>query len=257
MVLENGILRKARPIVNLTEEQRKILRLPRRKMKHQEYILVVPKANVPKAHTTNILVKGIDLTVLIENAVYMQRAIAETNEDFVQLIPYVVVKSGGKYLSYQRSSGSGEDRLHGNYSIGIGGHLDFFDNETQVSCVYNGMLREVKEELGLSSTLDMYSPVGTLYDDSNEVGRVHLGLVYTINIKDLDLSQGELDILLNRELIDIEMLGDTTKYEEWSRATIVALRETSSNVTEVLPRDTKAELEDMRQDLLNESYGQS
>jgi len=48
--------------------------------------------------------------------------------------------------------------------------------------------RELEEELGLRKTLmdDDIGAVHVLYDGSNEVGTVHLGLVYAIELTDKD-----------------------------------------------------------------------
>lgn len=218
-------------------------------MKHQEYIMVIPKQYIPEGHVDSSLVEGIDLSVLLRHASYIQRYIAETSEEYVQIIPYVVVSSNGRYLSYQRSSGGGEGRLHGNYSIGIGGHLDFVEGEDPITCAQNGMIREMQEELGLVSSMADYVAIGTLYDPSNAVGRVHFGLVYRLEANNLDITSGELDVLVNRELLSTDEMGGYSGYEDWSKFVAVRLSAPTGNSTEVSARDIKAELEAMREDM--------
>jgi hypothetical protein len=55
---------------------------------------------------------------------WMPRSAAECDPSFKQLIPYVVVKRSdtGTIACYRRRGS--EDRLHGLWSVGIGGHVD-------------------------------------------------------------------------------------------------------------------------------------
>lgn len=216
-------------------------------MKHQESILVIPKRAIPEGHYDSNFVEDIKPISLLRHAIYMPRYLAETNEEYVQIIPYVVVASKGRILSYQRSSGGGEDRLYGKYSIGIGGHLDFVEGESPITCMQNGMAREMKEELGLDSEMSDYAPLGTLYDPSDAVGRVHFGLVYGLEVPDLDITSGELDILINRQLLTLGEMGDYNQYEEWSKAVLVYL--SAGIITEVSAEDMRAELDALREDL--------
>lgn len=113
---------------------------------------------------------------------------------FKQVLPYVVIKKGDKYLSYSRGK-VGDSRMAGNYSIGFGGHVDIDDLDSVDGNNINWKLtalwaieRELEEELGLRKTLmdDDIGAIHVLYDGSNEVGTVHLGLVYAIEMTDKD-----------------------------------------------------------------------
>ena len=55
---------------------------------------------------------------------FVGRDACETDDDLKQMIPYVIVRHGGKYLAYSRTSQSGEKRLVGKRSVGIGGHIN-------------------------------------------------------------------------------------------------------------------------------------
>ena len=59
---------------------------------------------------------------------FMPRSLAEGDPTFKQLIPYVIMTHGGKYLSYVRGKQAGETRLVGHRSIGIGGHINPADD---------------------------------------------------------------------------------------------------------------------------------
>jgi predicted NUDIX family phosphoesterase len=113
---------------------------------------------------------------------FMPRSQAEEDPAYKQLIPYVIMSYKGKYLSYVRGKRAGEARLVGNRSIGIGGHINPIDDmplfnthfyETYLAAVK----REVAEEVFVKAS---YTDriVALLNDESNEVGRVHLGIVH-------------------------------------------------------------------------------
>ena len=65
---------------------------------------------------------------------FMPRSAAETNPDYKQLIPYVIMSYGGKYLNYVRGKRAGEKRLVGNRSMGIGGHVNPIDANGGCQC---------------------------------------------------------------------------------------------------------------------------
>ena len=113
---------------------------------------------------------------------FLPRAQVEQDPSYKQLIPYVIMSHNGKYLSYVRGKRAGETRLVGLRSIGIGGHINPFDNmplfdadfyETYLTAVE----REVAEEVAVETT-HTNEIVALLNDESNEVGSVHLGIVH-------------------------------------------------------------------------------
>lgn len=113
---------------------------------------------------------------------FILRSQAEKDPAYKQLIPYVIMACDGKYLSYVRGRRAGETRLVGHRSIGIGGHINPADDmplfnvdfyETYLTAVK----REVEEEVSVE-TSHTERVVALLNDESNDVGRVHLGIVH-------------------------------------------------------------------------------
>ena len=76
---------------------------------------------------------------------FLDRPIAEANPAFKQLIPYVLVRSGELVFLMERSDGGGDARLHRKASIGVGGHLNPVDGDTDP--LDAGLRREWAEEL--------------------------------------------------------------------------------------------------------------
>lgn len=137
----------------------------------------------------------------------------ERCEDFRQVLPYIIfIRSNARtnepeYFAYQRGKGIGEDRLLGNVSIGVGGHVDLVDVVHSESTINLGATvgvssaREIKEEIiftgGTERELEMFS-AGMLIDDTNSVGKVHLGVLLAVtlpNSMDMVCAEKELDTL--------------------------------------------------------------
>src|ERR1051326_4889430 len=82
---------------------------------------------------------------------YLNRSEAELDKRYKQLIPYVLVICNDKILRYRRGRGGQETRLHGLYSVGIGGHISeedhgLFSNDRGYK---EGMRRELLEEIAV------------------------------------------------------------------------------------------------------------
>ena len=159
----------------------------------------------------------------------------EQDSNFRQLIPYIIMKSGDKYLTYVRGGAGGEDRLHGKLSIGLGGHIDAIDvNFTHHSVqyqqysyidfeatVWDGALRELAEEVTFRKSRPIFVPFdqfkGILIDNENEVGKVHLGLVFVIDIGDVVVTSNEPEINELQRFTAEELLAAGDRLEGWSR----------------------------------------
>jgi predicted NUDIX family phosphoesterase len=107
-----------------------------------------------------------------------ERAPLEKDFSWKQIIPYIILVHTGKVLVYQRVTGD-EKRLNGKKSIGIGGHIDEPDGS-----YWAGFQRELLEELSFqNSFLQKHIIYGIVNDDSDEVGRVHLGVVHVVELE--------------------------------------------------------------------------
>ena len=116
---------------------------------------------------------------------YQPRDAVETDPSYKQLIPYCVFQhmpSGAdpEYFSYRRHKG-GEGRLDAKRSLGVGGHISSDDGEVGPQAYETGMRREIEEEVEIACG-HTHELIGLLNDDSNEVGRVHLGLVHLFRL---------------------------------------------------------------------------
>src|ERR1051326_1356869 len=82
--------------------------------------------------------------------VYLNRSEAEQDRRYKQLIPYVLLICDDKILRYRRGRGGQGKRVHGLYSVGIGGHISEEDHELFSNDPYReGMRRELIEEMAI------------------------------------------------------------------------------------------------------------
>lgn len=157
---------------------------------------------------------------------FQPRSAMESDPSFKQLIPYVLLecREDGvtKLFSYTRGGGGGEHRLHALRSVGIGGHISREDAADGGDPYHQGMHRELAEEVHIDAGYEECCE-GLIYDPSNEVGRVHLGVVHRFRLTAPRVTSREAD-LANGGFVAIEQLRDQwDRLETWSQLAIEAL----------------------------------
>ena len=149
---------------------------------------------------------------MLRNIEVKRRGDMEQDPTYKQLISYVIVKNAkGEILVYQRLTGGGENRLHGLASIGVGGHMNPVDGLSGDKLLLENTYRELEEEIGVRPL--QLGLVGIVNDDSNDVGKVHIGLIYVADIGGQEINVTETDTLSVK--FDKELDGYT--FETWSQ----------------------------------------
>jgi predicted NUDIX family phosphoesterase len=151
------------------------------------------------------------------NLIYLNRSEAEQDRRYKQLIPYVLLVCNDRLLRYRRGRGGEEKRLHGLYSVGIGGHISDEDHGLFSTGIgyYEGMRREVMEEVAIDEVRQ--ATVAVINDDSTEVGYVHFGVVHIMGAAN-ETAAGRRNGIVAPEFISIaEATADAASYESWSR----------------------------------------
>lgn len=149
--------------------------------------------------------------------VYLNRPEAEHDRRYKQLIPYVLIISNDRILRYRRGKGGQETRLHGLYSVGVGGHISEEDHGLFSSDrgYKDGMWRELKEEVDIEGARE--AAVAVINDDSTEVGYVHFGVVHIMHVADEKVA-GRRSGIASPEFIPIaDAVKNASMYESWSR----------------------------------------
>ncbi len=161
------------------------------------------------------------LGTMLEKGFFVERREAERSPEWKQVIPYCLVRSGGSWLLLERLKAQSEARLHGLYSLGVGGHINPCDAEGTNDLIEAGAWRELGEEIGVKNpdrSLRL-QPLGLLNDDSNEVGAVHVGLVFGLDagepaprITEQDKMKGSWTPLAELE----KLCQDPGRFESWT-----------------------------------------
>lgn len=168
----------------------------------------------------------IDDTLSLTELSMQDRTTCETDPSFLQLIPYVMVRRGDEVYSYVRGGSGGESRLHGEMSVGLGGHVDSAPSNVSLKDhLLNEAARELEEEVGLIVDLERLHVVGVLVDATTPVQEVHLGVlcVYDMN-KDEVLGTEEEDVVVLGSFKSLEVIGSHfPRLENWSKLALTYL----------------------------------
>lgn len=155
----------------------------------------------------------------------LDRATCETDEDYLQLIPYVVLTHPTKgFFCYSRGGKSDEERLRAKLSIGLGGHVDTTpQSRTLLRHLMNEADRELAEEVGGNLHVKGFSAVIRLTE--NAVDRVHLGLVSFVHVEDF-VAVEETGHVEGGHFVSLSELRTPEIYprlEAWSKAIVDTL----------------------------------
>ena len=154
-----------------------------------------------------------------ENNFFAPRSAAETDPTLKQIIPYTLLVHEGRVLHYVRGKKAGEQRLVAKGSMGIGGHINDHDEGlfAMDRAAYEAAVRrEVGEELRVGASYSDHV-VALLNDDSNEVGKVHLGVVHVFHLSSADVQKGEAMITELQFLDRAGLAAQRDRMESWSQ----------------------------------------
>ena len=183
-------------------------------------MLVVPTAGIKPFLTGAFCSDNLaqSLNYILAHYSFRSRAVVEDDPGFKQIIPYVVVRHGGACLLTRRTNRQTESRLHGKYSLGIGGHINDAERCADgENIIHAGLERELAEEVRLSGSRRSLELAGLISDDSTPVGQVHLGLVYLLETDSPDFAVEEPD-LMTAEWATVELLRQRlAQMESWSQ----------------------------------------
>ena len=179
-----------------------------------EQVLVVPRAAVIPGRGWHGVRTG-DLAGVLDTISaegrFEPRAEMESDPRWKQVIPYLVVRDGARFFLMQRTRAGADARLHDLWSIGVGGHLNPGDGG-----VAGGLRREWREEIEADFDLQ---PVlfGLLNDDTTDVGRVHLGVVFVADAGGQSVAIRETAKLRGAFATATEVRARSEHLETWSQ----------------------------------------
>lgn len=148
---------------------------------------------------------------------FVERRHAEQDSTLKQIIPYCIITSPDGVLLLRRRKAQAEARLHNLMSIGVGGHVNPEDADSDV--LDAGLARELDEELHIAPGWKSHA-VGVINDESTDVGSVHFGIVYRIESESTDITVREDDKMhgefVSREDLMRIHVEQADRFESWS-----------------------------------------
>ncbi|MGD1044229.1 MAG: phosphoesterase [Bacteroidota bacterium] len=189
----------------------------------EEYVLAFPTQLLEQIGTFQEISLELDkyLNIILnpKNHTFIKRKDAESNPAYKQLIPYALLHCGGDVFVYRRGKLLAEKRLLGNYSLGIGGHISVTDPGLFSTTYEDGLKREINEEVNIESQYTQ-RVVALLNDDSNDVGKVHFGIVHILSLEKPLVKPREKSINETKFVGIDELQKDIEKFENWSQICI-------------------------------------
>lgn len=142
----------------------------------------------------------------------------ELDPAWKQPIPYAIAlhrtAEGERQLFWMDRLVGSDRRLHGRASFGVGGHIGADDGG-----IVAALEREWREEVEMAA-LPRFTPLGLLNDDGDEVGRVHLGVVFLAELSSAEIGVREREKLAG-SLVSVESaVARASELEGWSAALI-------------------------------------
>lgn len=169
---------------------------------------------------------------ILDSIEIVPRSEAETDFTRKQLVVYVVVRSGDLILRYRRTSKTDEQRLKELGSIGIGGHVNTGDRDQfslfetdpgfNFEFIRDAAWREIDEEISVDAKI-FREPELTCFinDDTNDVGKVHFGIVWRLDLAEPAVSVKGTKGIGELEFVTIDRLReDRDRFETWSQLLI-------------------------------------
>ena len=166
-------------------------------------------------------------TILATHTYHPRGDELESNHALQQIIPYVWIirPRTGQVFMYRRVPNESdkqskeflEQRYMGKVSGGVGGHIDKETEQGQQDALTAAMMREIREEVTIRGAINAPQFVGYINDDSDEIGKVHFGLVALLEVEgDVTIQEGqglaearfythaEVDAMFNDAILKVE-----------------------------------------------------
>ncbi len=157
------------------------------------------------------------LEIITTKYEFVERSIAEYDDSYQQIIPYLVFHHQDSFFVIRKLKGSSETRLHHRFMMGVGGHINNEDDGSDI--LENGIRREWEEEVAYEGTYTK-KLVGILNDSSTPVSSVHLGLIYLVTGESDQIQSAEPD-KMSGEFVHLNNLRDYyDRMDSWGQIVV-------------------------------------
>ncbi|MCX8179503.1 MAG: NUDIX domain-containing protein [Candidatus Aenigmarchaeota archaeon] len=195
--------------------------------KNEKLIMVVDREKLFARKYFNGFLKAEEedfQNIILKNYYFIKRGLAENDYSKKQPIAYAIIYKGKKIFAYQRASSTkehGDERLQHKWSWGLGGHIEKIDDSDNP--IKNSLKREMEEEVGLKEIKAKL--LGYINDDSDDVGKVHFGLLYLVESRQNIVPKSEeLKTGAFFSFSKLERVAENYEVEGWSKIALLALK---------------------------------
>lgn len=193
------------------------------KMKN-ELTLAIPTSKVWSIidYQKKGVIKALNASImddLLQYGVFKPRNELEEDSSFKQIIPYAVICYENEVYMFRRLNKQTEVRLHNKCSLGVGGHMNPWGEKIDMNYLHHELEREMNEEVKVFSDcqIENMRPVGFINDDLSDVGRVHLGVLYHINVSNKHIEINETEKMTGEWLAKTQLVNFYENMETWSQ----------------------------------------
>lgn len=175
------------------------------------------------------VIKALDSNVMdkiLAHGIFKPRNVLENDCTYKQIIPYAVICFDDETYLFRRTKKQTEVRLHNLYSLGVGGHMNPVGDRIDVAYMHHELRREMNEEVLVHDDCQIASivPVGFINDDTNDVGKVHIGVLYQINLTNKSIEINEKEKMTGKWIKESELKDYYERMESWSKLYVDLLK---------------------------------
>ena len=189
----------------------------------EEQVLVVERAALEERLNGRLFVTdGMDeiREFMLRTHCFLPRSQAEQDTKYKQIIPYVVIRRGGRYFLLRRLKKQTEARLHDRLSLGVGGHINPSE-ESASDPLEAGLMRELAEEVEVER-IDGLTCAGILNENDGGVSDFHTGLVYLLDTS-AEVRVRETEKMAGSWATLAEIRSQFARLETWSQVVVTHL----------------------------------
>jgi predicted NUDIX family phosphoesterase len=190
----------------------------------EELVFAVPTGELWKLLSYNEagLIKGNRdvLNRMVHIGLFKERRELEEDPSFKQIIPYAIISNKESFYLFRRKSGQRETRLHNKLHLGVGGHMNPRRSiEADEQYLVNELKREFFEEVRLLNgcIIEDIEFIGFINDDTIPVSRVHMGLLYNIQLSNKDIVINESDKMTAGWIDKTDLAEYYEEMETWTK----------------------------------------
>ncbi len=162
------------------------------------------------------------LTQIAENMTWERRESAELSYEMVQIIPSGIIRNPeGKYCILRRNASTRAD-LRSKITLTIGGHVDRVEGCNEfLDLLSDTLLRELREELGISTTIEIRE-LGLIIDPRSTISSRHIAFIHEVTT-DSEISPLAIEEFSTRSkytavfLLPEQLVELRSQMDPWSR----------------------------------------